>query len=111
MTTVAKIVTRLQGDGDGLFIGSVTKAGLKSFKPNTVYEIVDILGVLAIREVGRATGAGDDNCVDRSLNHEDTQFHWGTEIGDILNLGGDIFLTTEEYREELKEAYEKNSVF
>lgn len=100
MKTVARFVTRLQGKGDGLFIGALMNEG--AFKPNTVYEIVDILGVHTIREVGMATGAGNDNCISNSVVHPDVVFHWGTEIGDILeSYGRTVFLTIDEWKQYL----------
>ena len=108
MKTVARFVTRLQGEGDGLFIGVLMSQGV--FKPNTVYEIKEILGELTIREVGMACGAGSDNCVSNNLSDGKAMFHWACEIGHIIAMHGrHMFLTLKEYeawhekyREELK---------
>lgn len=88
MKTVARILTRLQGEGDGLFLGALFKGGSAYFKPNTIYEIRDVLGVLTIVEVGRATGAGSDNCSSRTLDHKKTQFSWFSDISHVMCLGG-----------------------
>ena len=96
MKTAARFVTRLQGDGDGLFIGALMSQGV--FKPNTVYEIKEVLGELTIQEVGMACGAGPDNCVSSSLGDGKTMFHWGCEIGHIIAMhGSHMFLTLKEY--------------
>jgi len=97
MKTVARILTRLQGDGDGLFVGVLMGGELDYFKPNTIYEIKDVLGALTIVEAGRATGAGPNNCSSKNLDYSKTQFHWGSEIGHVIDHGKEIFLTEKEY--------------
>lgn len=98
ITPVARFVTRMQGKDDGLFFGSVFKAGKDNFKPNTVYEIVDILGTLTIVEVGQGVGAGSDNCVSNSMSEGKALFHWGQDIGNIISsYGKHMFLTFKEY--------------
>jgi hypothetical protein len=99
MKTVARILTRLQGDTDGLFVGSLFKGGRDYFKPNTIYEIVDILGVLTIKEVGRATGAGQDNCSSSKLDYSKVQFTWNTNIGHVFDCGSSMFLTEKEWQD------------
>lgn len=96
MKPVARFVTRLQGEGDGLFVGSVTND--HPFKPNTVYEIVDVLGELVIREVGMAAGSGPDNCAGENFRENGTMFSWGSEIGYIMSCYGNrVLLSLEEY--------------
>jgi hypothetical protein len=97
MKTVARIVTRMQGNDDGLFLGALFKGGRDYFKPNTIYEIKDILGALTIVEVGRATGAGPDNCSSLKLDYSKVQFSWCSDIGYVMSLGGRQFLTEKEY--------------
>jgi hypothetical protein len=99
MKTIARFITRLQGEGDGLFIGSLFHSGKDFLKPNTVYEIVDVLGQLTIKEVGQGTGAGHDNCVSRNLGHKDVQFSWASDIRHVLDIGKSFLLTVDEYRE------------
>lgn len=101
MKIVARFITRLQGEDDGLFIGSLFKNGKDLFKPNTVYEIRDVLGTLTIVEVGQGVGAGSDNCVSTKITHQ-TPFHWAQHIGEILDYHGKVmFLTMKEYLAEL----------
>ena len=97
MKTVARIATRLQGEDDGLFLGALFKGGRAYFKPNTIYEIKDILGTLTIVEVGRATGAGPNNCSSMNLDYSKVQFSWCSDISHVMCLGGRQFLTEEEY--------------
>jgi hypothetical protein len=78
MKSVARFTTRLQGEGDGLFIGVTMDPTV--FKPNTVYEIRDILRTLTICEVGMAGGAGRDNCVSNMMSEGKTLFHWGQDM-------------------------------
>jgi hypothetical protein len=100
MKTIARLLTRFQGEGDGLFIGALFKAGEGVLKPNTIYEIKDIMGVLTIVEAGRATGAGHENCSGTKCNDNGIQFHWSTSIANVIDHGASIFLTEEEYKNQ-----------
>lgn len=106
METIARFVTRFQGAGDGLFIGALFKAGEGKLKPNTIYEIRDVLGTLTIVEVGQATGAGSDNCVSDKMSEGKAPFHWAQDIGNIIACHGKhMFLTMKEYTELVKSYY------
>lgn len=97
MKRVARFVTRLQGKADGLFVGALM--GERAFKPNTVYEIQEVFGEHVIKEIGMACGAGDDNCVTDTMSSGKAMFHWGQEIGNILESHGKyMFLTLEEFK-------------
>ena len=94
---VARLVTRMQGEDDGLMIG-VTLRQQGYFKPNTVYEIVEVLGVLTLREVGKACGfeKGDDPA-QRHLAFK-KYFPWAEEIQNLLAVRGSrLFMTRAEY--------------
>jgi len=105
---VARFVTRLQGEGDGLFVGSLFASAKGVLKPNTVYEIRDVMGTLTIVEVGQGVGAGQDNCVSNMMSEGKTPFHWGSDIGHTLDCFGKImFLTYEEYQEHCKKMWEE----
>jgi hypothetical protein len=96
--TVARFVTRFQGENDGLFIGALTNGGKGVLKPNTIYEIQEILGQLVIVEIGMACGAGTDNCLGDKYNSPGVMFHWGSDIGDLIaSYGGQMFLSAKEY--------------
>ena len=105
MKTVARILTRLQGEEDGLFIGALFKGGREYFKPNTIYNIVDIMGTLAIVEAGRATGAGSDNCSSMKLDYSKVQFTWCSDVSRVFDVGKSAFLTEDEWK-ETQEKYE-----
>ena len=91
---VARFVTRLQGEDDGLFVGAILKDGKSWFEPNTVYQIEDVMGVLQIREVGKASGAESG----QKLGEDNTLWHWAQDIGDIIaRWGTRMFLTKKEY--------------
>ena len=99
-TPVARFVTRLQGEGDGLFIGSVMKGGKSWFEPNTVYQIEDVMGVLQITPLGKANGAGSG----QNIGDDNTLWHWAMDIGDIIaRWGRHMFLTKKEHQSMLKE--------
>lgn len=97
MKTVARIITRLQGEEDGLFIGTLMEGGKEHFKPNTVYEIREVLGTLTIVEISRGIGLGPDNGSNGKINEHGRLFHWAEDIGSILGKwGAGIFLTEDE---------------
>ena len=107
MKTIARILTRLQGEGDGLFIGALFKDGIGLLDPNSIYDIREVLGVLTIVKAGEAVGtnAGPSGII---RNYDDGNlFHWASEISHVIAQGSEIFLTREEllaHRAELMEA-------
>ena len=107
MKRVARFVTRLQGKGDGLFVGTLMNEG--AFKPNTVYEIHEVFGEYVIKEIGMACGAGNDNCVTNTVSSGKAMFHWGCGIGDLLGMHGKrMFLTLEEYKSLVQASITEN---
>lgn len=89
---VARVTTRLQGDEDGLFIGTLLADGF--IKPNSVYEIEKcfLTGDLILRYKG-VSHIGDGLC----------GYTWAFEQQTLLKrLGGLFFLTKDEIL-ELKE--------
>ena len=110
MKTVGRFVTRMQGAGDGLFVGTLLKDGVGTFKPNTIYEIREVLGELQIAEIGQGVGAGSDNCVSNMMSEGKNPFHWGQDIGNIIDCFGKImFLTYEEYQDHCKRMWEEHN--
>jgi hypothetical protein len=104
MKNVARFITRFQGEGDGLFIGTLMKGAEGVFKPNTVYEIQEVFGELTISEVGQGIGAGPDNCVSNAMSEGKNPFHWATPIGTVIEEHGSfIFLTHKEYSAYVEE--------
>lgn len=111
MKTVGRFVTRMQGEGDGLFVGTLLKGGVGTFKPNTIYEIREVLDELQIVEIGQGIGAGSDNCVSNMMSEGKTLFHWGQDIGNIIDCHGRLmFLTYEEYRKYCDELWANHNV-
>ena len=94
MKTIARLVTRLQGEGDGLMVGVALK-GHNFFEPNSVYEIVDVLGTHTIRKVGQGTPAEEgETVVDSPIGQ-----HWSMHIGDLIGMAGpSLFLTRAEVK-------------
>lgn len=109
MKTIARLVTRLQGEGDGLFIG-VTMKDHNFFEPNTVYEVVDVLGQHIIRKVGQGVVAEEGETVAASP----VRLHWSTEIGYVIGVGGaSLFLTREElaaHSKQLEDEYNERDL-
>jgi hypothetical protein len=85
---LARLVFRGSGKNDGLIIGSSIKEH-NFFKPNTVYELREVLGEVVIKEVG-PSWLGDRK-----------RQEWSRTIGDILDIHGSrAFLSKEEYAHE-----------
>lgn len=102
MKPIARLVTRMQGPGDGLIIGA-TLEGQSFFEPNTVYEIAEVLGIPTIRKVGKACGLAEreitDCMVDKNLWFGKL-FSWAHSIEEILSARRwKLFLTRDEFDE------------
>lgn len=93
--SVGRFIHRGCDENDGLIIGAAFKGN--PFKPNTVYEIVDVLGELVIREVGESfiLGKNDKPPYPR---YGDT---WGSSVDQILSAHGKyLMLTRIEYMQQ-----------
>lgn len=100
MKAIAKLVTRMQGPGDGLIVGS-TMEGQSFFEPNTVYEIIEVLGVPTIRKLGKSCGLDEREktaeFVDKHLWFGKF-FSWAYLIEQILEARQwKLFLTRDEF--------------
>lgn len=100
---VGRFIHRGSGPNDGMIIGSAFKNN--PFKPNTLYEIVDVLGELVIREVGESIVAGEGETYhDSPVGHT-----WGSSIEHILNEQGKyLFLSRDEFA---KVRYQEHRAF
>ena len=79
---VARLVTRLQGEGDGLIIGCLLKSGIGILKPNTVYEIRQnwLSRCIELHEVG-------ESCIGvspQTVRESHGQLHWALDLNDLL---------------------------
>ena len=94
---IARIITRIQGDNDGLFIGSVNAEGLKLIKPNSIYELQTnpLSEDITLKYIGPAiVSTTGETCSDSPIN-----LNWGLTIEQIVDWGGkNIFLTREEFK-------------
>lgn len=91
---IARILTRLQGEGDGLMIGALLKSGQDYFKPNSIYEIIycPLSEELKIKYHGPSCIAGEGQTYkDSPLGKT-----WFEDISDVLIMGQHIFLTPDE---------------
>jgi hypothetical protein len=91
---VARFVTRpnLEGIADlGIIMPCIGQSELQGGK---VYEIIEVLGELLVREVG-------DTFVGQTINqHVFLNFCWGNDIGSVLRCAGkDLALSKDEYLE------------
>lgn len=90
-TTVARLLTRFQGEGDGLILGALFKSGVGHFKPNSIYEIVycSLSDEIKIKYRGPSCIAGEGETIfDSPIKH-----HWAEDVNSIISTGGEIFLT------------------
>lgn len=93
--TVGRFIHRGCDEKDGLLIGAAFRGN--SFKPNTVYEIIDVLGQLTIREVGQSFIRGANE-----PQHGRTGETWGSSIEQLMTEHGPaLVLTREEYAQVL----------
>ncbi len=100
METIARMVVRDEGDGTARLGLTVLFKSQTFFKPGKVYEFVEILGEILIKEVG-------DSWIKRSV--EGRHVCWGNSIDGILNgAGNTISLTEEEYLDHYR-IKEKNN--
>jgi hypothetical protein len=92
MKAVGRFIFRGCDDKDGLIIGASFRS--HNFKPNTVYEIRDVVGELMVCEVGESIIAGRDETYHEAPSRDT----WGSAIGDILaNHGAELMLSRAEY--------------
>ena len=92
MKAVGRFIFRGCDDKDGLIIGASFRS--HDFKPNTVYEIRDVVGELMVCEVGESIIAGRDETYHEAPSRDT----WGSAIGDILaNHGAELMLSRAEY--------------
>lgn len=95
-TRVARLLTRLQGEGDGLILGALLKRDKEFFKPNSIYEIIfcPLTEELKIKYHGPSCIASSGEPVKNSPIHK----HWVEDVSDILSAGKRIFLTPDELK-------------
>ena len=92
-TDVARFVTRLQGDEDGLILGAMLGSGKDFLKPNFVYNLIKchLTGDLILRPIGEC-------CI------FDLGYSWAFETQTILDRCQPyIFLSREELKESVRE--------
>lgn len=93
-TRVARLLTRLQGEGDGLILGALLKRDTQFFKPNSIYEVIfcPLTEELKIKYHGPSCIAGEGE------TYRDSPIGrvWAEDVSDILSEGKRIFLTPDE---------------
>lgn len=114
MVRLARLVFRDGGDNqsldDGLILGALTKQGRPFFKPGHVYEIVETMGVLSVRECGPSWVK--PSCLSGRMAKDDfgNEFEirnhvcWSNSAEFIMTGGGkELFLTEEEFLDLCKQ--------
>jgi hypothetical protein len=92
---VGRFIHRGCDEKDGLLLGAAFIGN--PFKPNTVYEIVDVLGELTVREVGQSFIRGTDE-----PRHGLVGETWGSSVEQLMTEHGPaLILTREEYAQIL----------
>lgn len=97
MTSQARFVCRPLPDGRGdLILGAMTKSQNGLLKPGMIYEIVDVLGELVLKEIGPAAiKAGGESL--RAVGAS-----WSNEFGHIPTLTGGRYLLTQNELDQFK---------
>lgn len=87
---IARLVTRLLGEGDGLILGALLRTGQGLLKPNTVYELYQepIGGMIVLREVGESCIGVSPQTVPESFG----QLHWSLEVGQMMDSPNSKFM-------------------
>jgi len=92
---VGRFIHRGCDANDGLLIGAAFHGN--PFKPNTVYEVVDVLGQLTVREIGQSAILNMNEPRKSALAST-----WGSSIDELLvHRGATLVLTREEYAQVL----------
>lgn len=94
MTTVARLLTRFQGEGDGLILGTLLKSGQGYFKPNSIYEVV----YCPLSEEIKIKYRGPSCIASTGQKYTDSPLNasWGAGVAGILRRAPEIFLTPDE---------------
>lgn len=114
MVRLARLVFRDGGDNqsldDGLILGSLTKQGRPFFKPGHVYEIVETMGELSVRECGpswvKPSGLSGRMAKDDFGNEFEIRNNvcWNSSVEHLMASGGkELFLTEEELLDLFKQ--------
>jgi hypothetical protein len=95
---VARIITR--GDANGhvdLLLGAAFK-DQQVFKPNRVYELVEVFGEIIIRDIG--------TCIIENDASWSAVANWGQGVNRLLDEQGTaLYLTQEEYEQQYHSYY------
>ncbi|CAD5377329.1 hypothetical protein OF001_U20256 [Pseudomonas sp. OF001] len=95
MNLIARLVVRDEGKDNAprLILGTLTQQQ-EFFKKGTVYEVVEMLGEIVIREVGPTCLAGEGE----TYRDSPIGLHWiGHSVDEVLSRGGKmLFLTRPE---------------
>lgn len=97
MTGIARFVTRPASDGKSdLIIGTLmnTSVANNHLKPNTIYELYEILGVMQIREVGISL-IGEKSCEQSPLGASWAQQYPAT----VATAGNYLLISVDEYKQ------------
>lgn len=97
MTGIARFITRPKGDGTSdLVIGTLMNTDVANdyLKPNTIYELYEILGVMQIREVGQSL-IGENACSESPVGAA-----WIQAYPSVVSTAGRyLLISVEEYRQ------------
>lgn len=105
-TTIARIITRLQGEGDGLMIGSLFNDDLAKslIKPNSIYELqyCALSGDINLKYKGESLVAAEG----QTVRDSPISVHWAMEYPQVLARGGNVAFWTKEEYEHWKKSQE-----
>jgi hypothetical protein len=97
MKTIARLVTRDDGNNDGsdgLILGARLR-GDTFFKPGRVYEVIECLGEVTIKDIG-------PSCIPKAGTlHVDSPvgYTWANSLTDIMaGLSKYVYLTAQEFK-------------
>lgn len=93
MNPIARFVTRPTGRGTSdIILGAFMKGDQGMFKPNTIYELYELLGTIQIREVGPSLVA------EGKVSDSPIRVTWAQQYQDVgIQAGKYLLISQDEY--------------
>lgn len=93
MNPIARFVTRPTGRGNSdIILGAFMQGDQSIFKPNTIYELYDVLGTINVREVGPSLVA------EGNVDHSPLGVSWNMQYQDVgIRAGKYLLISRDEY--------------
>lgn len=100
---IARLITRMDAENDGLMFGVALKQGRQYFKPNSIYELqhCKFTGDITLKYIGESLV----KMVGVDAPNSPIGISWGNTVNEILMSGSCVYMTREEYDKLPKDDY------